>query len=142
MDCERCRTVLSAALDGEAGIEELAQARAHLESCTACRDHAAALEQLRERLHEWPDELPAAPAAQPRRRPATALLRWAAALLLASTLGFFAGRRSLRTPEQPPHGDARVFVESTIVVPSRNEIHTTAVLRLADPAAARLADRR
>jgi anti-sigma factor RsiW len=37
MDCEECREVSSAELDGEAAPDEAAAAHAHLERCPACR---------------------------------------------------------------------------------------------------------
>ncbi|WP_433799038.1 zf-HC2 domain-containing protein [Actinomycetospora sp. CA-084318] len=40
MDCERCRTAISAGLDGEAGARETARAEAHLAGCAACRTWA------------------------------------------------------------------------------------------------------
>lgn len=50
MDCERWRDALSARLDGEPlGVDE-ALLEAHLSSCPACCDHAAALETLHRSL--------------------------------------------------------------------------------------------
>ena len=37
MDCDACRTALSADLDGEAALVPAAAARRHLEGCAACR---------------------------------------------------------------------------------------------------------
>lgn len=42
MDHPRCRDVVSARLDGEAGADDVADAEAHLADCSACRAHAEA----------------------------------------------------------------------------------------------------
>ncbi|GLZ45478.1 hypothetical protein Acsp06_16630 [Actinomycetospora sp. NBRC 106375] len=39
MNCLRCRRLTSAELDAEATTDELAEARAHLADCAACREH-------------------------------------------------------------------------------------------------------
>jgi anti-sigma factor RsiW len=46
MDCQQCREVVSAALDGEAAPEERAAADVHLGGCPACRTYAAGADRV------------------------------------------------------------------------------------------------
>ncbi|WP_075300816.1 MULTISPECIES: zf-HC2 domain-containing protein [unclassified Pseudonocardia] len=46
IDCQLCREVVSAALDGEAAPEERAAADVHLDGCPACRTYAAGAERV------------------------------------------------------------------------------------------------
>ncbi|BBG01003.1 putative zinc finger protein [Pseudonocardia autotrophica] len=46
MDCQQCRDVVSASLDGEATADEQAGADAHLLGCDACRRYAASADRV------------------------------------------------------------------------------------------------
>ena len=97
MDCERWRDALSARLDGEPlGVDETLL-DAHLATCAACCDHAAALESLHRGLRLRPaDQVPdltdaiLTAAAADRRRPRVGLtfvLRWLLVLIAALEIG-------------------------------------------------------
>lgn len=101
MNCEQARDALAA---GDPS------ARAHLESCPACRDWAARLEDLPRRLAAWhaPD-LPqgfeaAVLAALPERKKRVVGWRLVAAEFLIFALGSLAGFGAVRIlrPEPPP----------------------------------------
>lgn len=72
-DCLRCREVVSADLDGEAGADEREHAAAHLERCAACRtwqDRAAAVSRrARTATAPGPDLVAVALAHAPAPRP-------------------------------------------------------------------------
>jgi predicted anti-sigma-YlaC factor YlaD len=56
MDCERCRTALSAELDGEAPGAPAASVEAHLAGCAACREFAAGARRLHRAARVTPAE--------------------------------------------------------------------------------------
>jgi predicted anti-sigma-YlaC factor YlaD len=97
MDCERWRDALSARLDGEPlGVDE-ALLDAHLATCPACCDHAAALASLHRSLRlQSADQVPdltdqiltAAAADRPRLRlNPTLVLRWVLVVIAAVEIG-------------------------------------------------------
>lgn len=56
MDCDTCREVVSARLDGEATPAEVAAAEHHLASCPPCRHHSALLAEQHRALRVAPAE--------------------------------------------------------------------------------------
>ena len=56
MECTACREVLSAALDHEAGPDELVEASAHVAACQACTAHSSRLDALHRRVRLRPGE--------------------------------------------------------------------------------------
>lgn len=100
MGCERWRDAISARLDGEPlGVDE-ALLDAHLATCSACCDHAAALEGLHRSFRlraaagvpDLTDSILAAAAADRRRlridvRVVTLLLRWVLVGIAALEIG-------------------------------------------------------
>jgi anti-sigma factor RsiW len=106
---------------GRADAAEAEAIRVHLDVCEACRRKAAALGRVHSALGRWAPEPPAAdlwptvrkrlagetrpPRALPRR---PALLRWAAAVILAGLLGHLAARavRHGMEPAEGPRADA------------------------------------
>jgi predicted anti-sigma-YlaC factor YlaD len=97
MDCERWRDALSARLDGEPlGVDE-ALLDAHLATCPACCDHAAALASLHRSLRlqsadqvpDLTDQILTAAAADRRRLRVgpTLVLRWVLVVIAAVEIG-------------------------------------------------------
>jgi len=100
MDCERWRDALSARLDGEPlGVDD-ALLDAHLATCSACCDHAKALESLHRGLRlrtadqvpDLTDQILTAAAADRRRlridrKVVTFVLRWVLVVIAAFEIG-------------------------------------------------------
>jgi predicted anti-sigma-YlaC factor YlaD len=93
-ECERVRTLVSLALDGELSQVEQAALRAHVGCCAACAAFAFDLEALTQELRTAPLERPAVAHVPSRSRSAMRTLQVgaaAAAVVIAAGLGSLAG---------------------------------------------------
>jgi predicted anti-sigma-YlaC factor YlaD len=98
--CERARTWVSLALDGELAELEQAWLRAHVGRCASCAGFEHDLDAFTYELRTGPLERPAVVGALPRRRRATGRvlqLSVAAAVALVAGLGSLAGASSRQT---------------------------------------------
>jgi predicted anti-sigma-YlaC factor YlaD len=96
MQCEQCREILSAALDGEAGPTERAAADAHQRACGACAAWTAALFDLHRHVRVRPAEAvpdltgavlaAAVPSSRPARRHPSEFARYALGVVAATQL--------------------------------------------------------
>lgn len=142
MKCLECQEALSSILDGE-GPGDRTEVDQHLARCHGCRSYEVEISLLRGALRNWPDEIPRRETGAPRdapigtdaghtRRPILAAA--AAMLALGLVAGFLAGRRY--QPSQEAESTmvvpAIIEVEKT-VYPERHEVHSAAVLLVADP---------
>jgi copper(I)-binding protein len=130
VDCEACREVLSAALDGEAARGERDEADAHLATCAACREHAEDLHALHRRLRLRPAEpvpdlaerivagLPPVPPPVPARRRPRGARRRSALVLAAAALAAASVVVVVTRPHGEVAGPAMVEVSDAYATPA------------------------
>jgi anti-sigma factor RsiW len=105
MNCHDAGRLLDAYIDDELGPAEAASIADHIEGCAACRQRLANRESLGRLVrsmpyHTAPDRLRTTIATTPRRARITpAALAWAAAAIIAVTLGGAAGFRARQTAQ-------------------------------------------